>query len=82
MRASDVENGFKGATFHNLCNGQGPTLTIIQANDKIFGGFTTLSWASELGYKNGDEKAFLFKVQNIEDGNNSSIQIFEIKDTN
>lgn len=42
------ENGKKGNIFHNICDDQGPTLTLIKTKDnKIFGGFTPLSWKSE-----------------------------------
>jgi len=39
--------------FHSRCDGKGPTLTIMKAQGtpNLFGGFTTLSWASEGGWR-------------------------------
>jgi len=34
-------NGWSSDEFHKLCDNKGPTLTIIKANDRIFGGFTS-----------------------------------------
>lgn len=55
------DNDYKSSRFHQLCDDQGPTLTIIQVNDKIFGGFTDCPWASEGGFKKSPS-SFLFSV--------------------
>ncbi|TNV76646.1 hypothetical protein FGO68_gene12750 [Halteria grandinella] len=62
MRGS--RDGFKAATFHQLCDGQGPTLCVVQSESKcIFGGYTTVSWngindPSNDGFE--DPYAFIF----------------------
>ena len=37
-------DGWASTTFHNNCDGEGPTVTIIQVSDHIFGGYTNVSW--------------------------------------
>lgn len=45
MRASSTLNGFTAAKFQELCNNKGPTLTVVKSHlNKIFGGYTALSW--------------------------------------
>ena len=61
-RATDPDVGFTAAKFHSLCDGKGPTLTLIQTTlGHIFGGFTTVSWELNSGYKN-DTQSFIFSV--------------------
>ncbi len=56
---------FTAAKFHQLCDGKGPTLTIIKATgDFIFGGYTTVNWDQSNSYKE-DFNAFLFSVNNL-----------------
>ena len=74
MRAS--VDGFSTQVFHQKCDNKGPTLTVIKANDRVFGGFTNLSWVSAGGTKSGDPNAFVFRVVNIQDEDNSSIEKF------
>ena len=69
-------DGFSSQVFHEKCDDKGATLTVIKANDRVFGGFTNLSWDSNSGNKTGDPNAFLFRVVNIQDENNSSIEHF------
>ena len=40
-------DGSAASTFHNNCDGKGPTVTIIKAGSYIFGGYTDLSWQSK-----------------------------------
>ena len=40
-------DGWAASTFHNNCDGKGPTVTIIQVGSYIFGGYVDKSWASE-----------------------------------
>ena len=40
-------DGWAASTFHNNCDGKGPTVTIIQVSSYIFGGYTDKSWSSE-----------------------------------
>ena len=38
-------DGWAASQFHSLCDGKGPTLTIIRVDNKyIFGGYTAASW--------------------------------------
>ena len=41
-------DGFATKTFHTKCDDKGPTVTIVKSGDYIFGGFTEVSWKSEL----------------------------------
>ena len=43
FRAS--ENGWAASTFHSLCDGKGPTVSIIKVDKYIFGGYTSTSWS-------------------------------------
>ena len=47
FRAS--RHGFKAQNFHSRCDNKGPTVTIVQSGDYIFGGFMEISWASGPG---------------------------------
>ena len=40
-------DGSDSSTFHSNCDGKGPTVTIIQSGDYIFGGYTDVSWRSK-----------------------------------
>jgi len=57
-------DGFTSTVFHTLCNGKGPTLTIIKNNqDRVCGGFNYNSWSSDESYNNSNaEKCFLFSL--------------------
>lgn len=39
------ENGWGATTFHSLCDGKGPTVSIIKVDKYIFGGYTSTSWS-------------------------------------
>ena len=39
-------DGWASSTFHSNCDGKGPTVTIIQVDKYIFGGYTDVSWYS------------------------------------
>ena len=41
-------DGSAASTFHSNCDGKGPTVTIIQSGDYIFGGYTDVSWYSSI----------------------------------
>ena len=69
-------DGFSSEVFHQKCDKKGPTLTVIKANNRVFGGFTNLEWDSSGSYLKGDPDAFVFRVVSIEDENNSSIEKF------
>ena len=57
-------DGFGCATFHYRCNKKGPTLTVILSNnDKIFGGYTSLSWQNRQSSVQ-DTTAFIYSLTN------------------
>ncbi|XP_068749060.1 uncharacterized protein [Montipora capricornis] len=56
-------DGWASSTFHSLCNGKGPTVTVIKVNQNIFGGYASISWDNSASYKN-DPNAFLFSLEN------------------
>ncbi|XP_068705762.1 sushi, von Willebrand factor type A, EGF and pentraxin domain-containing protein 1-like isoform X2 [Montipora foliosa] len=56
-------DGWAASTFHSLCNGNGPTVTIIKVNQYIFGGYVSVSWDSSCSY-DYDATAFLFSLRN------------------
>jgi len=51
------------STFHANCDGEGPTVTIVETTlGVVFGGYTDLSWASSGGWGT-DSDAFLFRLR-------------------
>ena len=55
-------DGDNANTFHNKCNGKGPTITFIKTTSgKRIGGFTMISWKSSNCYK-ADSDAFIFSL--------------------
>ncbi|GBB98969.1 hypothetical protein RclHR1_03380011 [Rhizophagus clarus] len=66
-------DGYSTSTFHNLCDGKGPTLTIarVRRTNEIIGGFNPYSWYSEGGdctddsYRRDsppDRRSFIFSL--------------------
>ena len=57
-------NGSSAKDFHDYCDNKGPTLIFIKTTkNKIFRGFTPLSWDSDNGDKyDKDGKTFLFSL--------------------
>ena len=56
-------DGCSAQTFHQKCDGQGPTVTVLyNTNNTIFGGYLSQSWHSRGAYIN-DPSAFLFRLQ-------------------
>ena len=67
-------------TFHNNCDNQGPTLTLINDYSGLkTGGFTPLSWDSNTEWKS-DNDTFIFNLTNkkkfIKPDNNNSLSIY------
>ncbi|EFC50838.1 predicted protein [Naegleria gruberi] len=63
FRAS--EDGFSSEIFHEKCDNQGATLTIIKSEfGKIFGGFSSQNWKSNYEFA-CDDAAFLFKLEKL-----------------
>ena len=61
-----TRDGDKAETFHKLCNGISPTLTLIKtSNNYRFGGYTEAQWESSLNtiWKT-DENSFIFSLDN------------------
>ncbi|CDW83614.1 tldc domain-containing protein [Stylonychia lemnae] len=55
-------DGFRSDTFHEYCDYQGPTLTLVKSEfNKIFGGYASLSWSSKEKWQQ-DNQAFLFSM--------------------
>ena len=56
-------DGCSAQKFHQLCDGQGPTVTVLyNTNNTIFGGYLSQRWNSDGDYIN-DTNAFLFRLQ-------------------
>jgi len=61
-------DGANATTFHNLVDGNGPTLVLFKAsNGTVFGGFSEASWNSSSSYV-GSENAFLFNLSTNSQG--------------
>ncbi|CDW86077.1 UNKNOWN [Stylonychia lemnae] len=61
-----LRDGFQSQKFHELCNDKGPTICFIMNwTGNVFGGFTSIDWKSEGGYK-PDKEAFLFSLTDQE----------------
>ena len=58
------ENGSKGEDFHKYCDNKGPTLTLIKTTkNRIFGGFSPLSWKSQGGNQyDKSNQTFIFSL--------------------
>ena len=59
-------DGFTAQAFHLKCDDKSPTISFIKSDqNKIFGGYTQQTWASNNKYKT-DDKAFLFSFSSNE----------------
>ncbi|XP_071162520.1 interferon-induced protein 44-like [Mytilus edulis] len=68
-----TRDGCNATTFHTLCNSKGPTVTIIyNTNNSVYGGYTSVSWASTEGWRT-DGQAFLFRL--YQNGNWKPVQL-------
>ena len=57
-------NGDSSEKFHKICDGKGPTVTIVKGkNGYIFGGYVTVPFSSDCK-PHYDEYAFLFSITN------------------
>ena len=62
-----AEHEFSAAKFHELCDSQGPTITIcLSQHDHIFGMYTNLSWKSENSNNRDPDGAFVFRLENLQ----------------
>jgi len=58
------KDGDAVSTFHALCDGEGPTVTIVETTQGVvFGGYTDVSWASGSGSWAQDADAFVFRLR-------------------
>ena len=58
-----TRDGCNTTTFHQKCDNQGPTVTVLyNQQGSIYGGYTAASWDQSNQYKN-DATAFLFRLQ-------------------
>ena len=75
-------DGDLSKNFHEKCDNQGPTITLIK-NEKgnIFGGFSSVSWTSHGDYKQAPN-SFLFTLTNIYGTNPTKFQLKDNNDSN
>ena len=70
--------------FHRKCQNKGATITLIETTKgRRFGGYTSLSWSSNEGWKN-DKEAFLFSLDNDKKYDviqNSNYKVYSGKET-
>jgi hypothetical protein len=74
-RGSD--DGFGASNFHKKCDGIANTVTIIlSTTDRIFGGFTPVSWDSTSGYKpDPTNQSFVFRIKNTRQSDPRKFQL-------
>ena len=57
------ENDYSASKFHQICDGKGPTITIIKSNyGNIFGGYASKQWPTVSSYKM-DPECFLYLIR-------------------
>uniref|UniRef100_A0A7S2MT83 TLDc domain-containing protein n=1 Tax=Helicotheca tamesis TaxID=374047 RepID=A0A7S2MT83_9STRA len=57
-------DGWEPSKFHDLCDNQGPTVTVIESSEGyIFGGFADTPWSSSVEGFRPSPKAFLFGLK-------------------
>ena len=58
-----TSDGCNSTTFHQKCDNQGPTVTVLyNPQNTIYGGYTALSW-DQSGKWDNDPSSFLFRLQ-------------------
>lgn len=57
------EHGWTAGDFHSKSDEYGPTLVLVQANNRKFGGYTSRSW-DQTGENGSDPTAFIFSIDN------------------
>ncbi len=58
-------DGFQAKPFHDKCDNQGATYTIVKSRNNTFGGYNPVSWTSQRGYSNGKHKFFIFTISKV-----------------
>ena len=57
------QNNFRSHAFHQVCDANGPTLTVVKSNyHKVFCGFTEISWSSSDDSKQGSNLTILLSL--------------------
>ncbi len=57
-------DGFNAAAFHAQCDGRGATLTVVRSKKgNVFGGYTSVPWASSSGVWARDASAYIFSLR-------------------
>jgi len=57
------KDGDSASNFHARCDGEGPTVTIVETTSgNVFGGYTSQSWSSSAGYV-ADGNSFVFRLR-------------------
>ena len=63
-----TRDGMTGTSFHNKCDNQGPTITLVRnLKGNIFGGYASISWTSGISEDRNAPGSFLFTLTNIYD---------------
>jgi hypothetical protein len=57
-----TRDGGTSTAFHTACDYRGPTVTIIRTANRLFGGYTRLSWNQAAAYQYYDTSAFIFSL--------------------
>ncbi|XP_066020930.1 uncharacterized protein [Pocillopora verrucosa] len=60
-----LSHGWNTTQFHSRCDNKGPTVTIAQVGEYVFGAYISVSWTSYPCIRREDRKAFLFSLYNI-----------------
>jgi hypothetical protein len=66
------QHGYNQEAFHQFCDNQGPTLTVIKVKgtNEIIGGYNPLSWNKKSKSYENTEHSFLFALHSRQDGGN------------
>jgi len=71
-------DGDRASDFHDHCDGQGPTVVIIETTTgHVFGGYTDVSWSSDAGYYRSST-SFLFQLRPNFDQYKISVEAYAV----
>jgi len=57
-------DGASPEVFHKRCDNKGPTLTLVNANGRVFGAYNPTSWVSEYCYSECED-SFIFSLKGL-----------------
>ncbi|XP_053383599.1 interferon-induced protein 44-like isoform X2 [Mercenaria mercenaria] len=64
LRYAITRDGCDATVFHQKCDNQGPTVTVLyNQHGSVYGGYTSVSWRSANGIYVRDDKAFLYQLR-------------------